>query len=99
MIWGDRNVGQDPSPEGKGLECHAKEMRLFPRPEEVKSAADLNGGVAGSGVHFRTTSGNDVKMVWRGTSQSRQSNKAAEQTRHDMMRSQVGATAVGMRRH
>lgn len=58
----------DPSPERKGLKCHAKEVRLLGLRE---SATDLSGGMTGSGVRCRTV-GNSVRMGWRGASRSRQ---------------------------
>lgn len=58
----------DPSPKRKGLECHAKEVRLLGLRG---SATELGGGVTGPGVHCRTV-GNGVRMGWRGVSRSRQ---------------------------
>lgn len=60
---------RDPSPERKGLERQAEEVRLLDLKE---SSTNLNGGMTESGVRFRTTSGDDMRMGWRGVSRSRQ---------------------------
>lgn len=59
----------DPSPERKDLERQAEEVRLLDLKE---SSTNSTGGMTESGVHFRMTSGDAVRMGWRGVSRSRQ---------------------------
>lgn len=82
----------DPSPEGKSLECNAKELRLY--------FLGLREWGSDRVRHvFGAMSGDDVEDgLGRNELKQAESNWAAEQTRVDKMRCQVNATAAGVGR-
>lgn len=89
---------QDPNPKVKGLECLTKELRRY-LLDLGESTTDLHGGMTESGVLLRTVSGGDMEnnLEMNGLKPAERT-RAAEQTGHDVMRSQAKAIAVGMRR-
>lgn len=89
---------QDPNPKVESLECLTEELRLY-LLGSGESTTDLNGGLTESGASLKTVSGGDMEdnLEMNGLKPAERT-RAAEQTGHDVMRSQAKAIAVGMRR-